>query len=141
MTSLITPKGPVIVPIQVDSQTVGGAKSSSVKSIYGKKVSLGGDSILQRLKDGALVYADPEQAQVAVTGRGSVTPIGVNAREAQFSDARPIEVQDVSVAGVPLLDENRGFFNRYPSRFDQSRRLGRRSHFVSVRRQIPHVEP
>ena len=102
MTSLITPKGPVIVPIQVDSQTVGGAKSSSVKSIYGKKVSLGGDSILQRLKDGALVYADPAQAQVAVTGRGSVTPIGVNAREAQFSDARPIEVQGASVALVYL---------------------------------------
>ena len=97
VTSIITPKGPVIVPIQVDSQTVGGAKSSSVKSIYGKKVSLGGDSILQRLKDGALVYADPEQAQVAVTGRGSVTPIGVNASEAQFSNARPIEVQDVSL--------------------------------------------
>ena len=43
--------------------------------------------------------------------------------------------------GVPLLDENRGFFNRHPSRFDQSRCLGWRSHFVSVRRQIPHVEP
>ena len=98
VTSIITPKGPVIVPIQIDSQTVGGAKSSSVRSIYGKKVSLGGDSILQRLKDGALVYADPEQAQVAVTGRGSVTPIGVNASEAQFSDARPIEVQDSSLA-------------------------------------------
>ena len=63
-----------------------------------EKVSLGGDSILQRLKDGALVYADPEQAQVAVTGRGAVTPIGVNTWEAQFSDARPIEVQDASVA-------------------------------------------
>jgi hypothetical protein len=44
------------------------------------------------------VYADPEQAQVAVTGRGAVTPIGVNTWEAQFSDARPIEVQDASVA-------------------------------------------
>ena len=81
-------------------------------------------------KDGALVYADPEQAQVAVTGKGAVTPIGVNTWEAQFSDARPIEVQDASVAGVPLPDENRGFFNRHPSRFDQSRRLGGRSHFV-----------
>ena len=92
-------------------------------------------------KDGALVYADPEQAQVAVTGKGAVTPIGVNTWEAQFSDARPIQMQDASVAGVPLLDENRGFFNRHPSRFDQSRCLGWRSHFVSVRRQIPHVEP
>ena len=63
-----------------------------------EKVSLGGDSILQRLKDGALVYADPEQAQVAVTGKGSVTSIGVNTREAQFSDARPIQMQDISVA-------------------------------------------
>ena len=81
-------------------------------------------------KDGALVYADPEQAQVAVTGKGSVTPIGVNTSEAQFSDARPIGVYDASVAGVPLLDDNRGFFNRHPSRFDQSRRLGGRSHFV-----------
>ena len=81
-------------------------------------------------KEGALVYADPEQAQVAVTGKGSVTPIGVNTSEAQFSDARPIGVYDASVAGVPLLDENRGFFNRHPSRFDQSRRLGGRSHFV-----------
>ena len=53
---------------------------------------------MQRLKGGALVYADPAQAQVAVTGKGSVTPIGVNASEAQFSNARPIEVQDVSVA-------------------------------------------
>ena len=60
----------------------------------------------------------------------SVTSIGVNTREAQFSDARPIQMQDASVAGVPLLDENRGFFNRHPSRFDQSRRLGGRSHFV-----------
>jgi len=98
VTSIITPKGPVIVPIQVDSRTLGGVKSSSVKSIYGKKVSLGGDSILQRLKDGALVYADPTQAQVAVTGKGSVTSIGVNTWEAQSSDARPIEVQDSSVA-------------------------------------------
>ena len=92
-------------------------------------------------KDGALVYADPEQAQVAVTGKGSVTSIGVNTREAQFSDARPIQMQDASVAGVPLLDENRGFFNRHPRRFDQSRCLGLRSHFVSVRGQVPHVEP
>ena len=50
-------------------------------------------------KDGALVYADPEQAQVAVTGKGAVTPIGVNTWEAQFSDARPIEVRDFNVAG------------------------------------------
>ena len=92
MTSVITPKGPVIVPIQVDSQTLGGVKASSVKSIYGEKVFLGGDSILQRMKDGALLYADPEQAQVAVTGRGSVTSIGVNTREAQFSDARSIQM-------------------------------------------------
>ena len=83
----------------------------------------------------------PEQTQVAITGRGAVTPIGVNTSEAQFSDARPIGVYDASVAGVPLLDENRGFFNRHPSRFDQSRRLDRRSHFVSVRGRVPHVEP
>ena len=40
-----------------------------------------------------------------------------------------------------LLVANRGFFNRYPSRFDQGRCLGRGSHFVSVRGQIPHVKP
>ena len=41
----------------------------------------------------------PEQTQVAITGRGAVTPIGVSTWEAQFSYARPIEVQVFNVAG------------------------------------------
>ena len=98
VTSLITKTGPVIVPIAPDSRVHGSdVNSAAIKSIYGRKVSLGGDSILQRLKDGALLYADPELAQVAITGKVSVTPIGVNAREAQFSEARPIEVQGNNV--------------------------------------------
>lgn len=49
--------------------------------------------------------------------------------------------QAVKNFSVLLLVANRGFFNRYPSRFDQGRCLGRGSHFVSVRGQIPHVKP
>lgn len=98
VTSLITKKGPVIVPVAPSTRLHGSVvNAATIKSVYGRKVAIGGDSILQRLRDGALLYADPALAQVAVTGRKSVTPIGVNAREALFSEARPIEVQDSNV--------------------------------------------
>jgi hypothetical protein len=49
--------------------------------------------------------------------------------------------QAIKQLSVLLLVANRGFFNRHSSRFNQGRCLGRRSHFVSISRQVPHVDP
>ena len=84
------------------------------------------------------MYADPEQAQVAVTGKGAVTPIGVNAREAQFSDARPIEVQGASVALVYLY-LTRTADSLTDIRADLTKAAASAAEAISY--QIPHVEP
>lgn len=98
VTSLVTPKGVVFVPIRVDSTSrESGMKSSAVMSVYEKNVSGAGRSIVNRIKSGDVLYADPEQAQVAVTGRGSVPLVGINAGEAQFSHAPPTKGQDSNV--------------------------------------------
>jgi hypothetical protein len=98
VTSLVTPKGVVIVPIKPDSESrATGQKSAAVKSIYAKTVSGTGRSVVNRIKEGVVLYADPEQAQVAVTGRGSVPLVGINAGEAQFSRTPPTKGQDANV--------------------------------------------
>ena len=49
--------------------------------------------------------------------------------------------QAIKQLSVLLLVANWGFFNRHPSRFNQSRCLGRGRHLVSISRQVPHVDP
>lgn len=98
VTSLVTPKGVVIVPIKTDSTSrESGMKSAAIMSVYAKNVSGAGRSVVNRIKEGGVLYADPQQAQVAVTGRGSVPLVGINAGEAQFSHAPPTKGQDSNV--------------------------------------------
>ena len=99
ITSIITRDGPVIIPILTDAPLLdSGVRAASVMSVYPRNVSGGGRSIVNRIKEGGVLYADPEQAQVAVTGRGTVPLVGINAREAQFSEAPPTKGQDINVA-------------------------------------------
>jgi len=54
------------------------------------------------------VYADPTQAQVAITGRGAVRLAGINDEEAQFSYPPPTKGQDTSLADfVKPLNQNK----------------------------------
>lgn len=91
ITSLTNKNGPIIAPIKTNT-TLGARpniRSSAVMSAYARKVVGAGDSILSRIKNGALLYADPVLAQFALTGRGPAPTQGINAREAQFSSAPP----------------------------------------------------
>ena len=47
--------------------------------------------------------------------------------------------QAVKQLSVLLLVANRGFFSRHPSRFSQSRCLGRGRHFKAISRQVTYV--
>lgn len=98
VTSLVTPKGVVIVPVKADAVSrESGMKSAAIMSIYARSVSGAGRSIVNRVKSGGVLYADPQQAQVAVTGRGSVPLVGINAGEAQFSRTPPTKGQGANV--------------------------------------------
>lgn len=77
ITSLTTKGGPIIVPVMVNAN--GAGKGAAIMSMYEKNVSGGGRSIVNRIKEGVVLYADPEQAQVALTGRGAVPLVGINA--------------------------------------------------------------
>lgn len=90
VTGIVTKNGPIIVPVT----DVG--KSYAVMSAYAKNVGGPGDSLMRRIKSGALLYADPELAQVAVTGRSPIR--GIDARGAQFPDAPPRLANDANVA-------------------------------------------
>lgn len=91
VTRLTNKNGPIIVPVKTNARLVPnvGARSSAVMSAYARKVVGSGDSLLSRIKDGKLLYADPVLAQSALTGRDSAPVRGINAREEQFSSAPP----------------------------------------------------
>ena len=91
IASLTNKNGPIIAPIKTNT-TLGARpniRSSAVMSAYARKVVGAGDSILSRIKNGALLYADPVLAQFALTGRGPAHTQGIITREAQFSSAPP----------------------------------------------------
>lgn len=86
---IVTSTGPLIVPVLSDSvMPTNNGRVSAIMSIYPRKVSLGGNSVLQRIKDGKLAYADAALAQVALTG--NVSPqAGITAREVSLSSGTP----------------------------------------------------
>lgn len=95
ITSLTTKGGPIIVPVMVNAN--GAGKGAAIMSMYEKNVSGGGRSIVNRIKEGVVLYADPEQAQVALTGRGAVPLVGINAGRTGTHATPPTKGQDSNV--------------------------------------------
>ncbi len=102
VTSIVTKRGPIMVPV------TDAGNSYAIMSAYAKNVGGKGESLVKRIKDGALLYADPAMAQVAVTGRESAPIRGINTRGAQFPDAPPRLAQDsnVSQSGISVKPMN-----------------------------------
>ena len=96
VTSIVTPRGPIMVPV-TDS-----GNSFAVMSAYAKNVGGGGESLVKRIKDGALLYADPAMAQVALTGRESAPVRGIITSGAQFPSAPPQSAQDSNVSQTDI---------------------------------------
>lgn len=92
VTSIVTPRGPIMVPV-TDS-----GNSFAVMSAYAKNVGGGGESLVNRIKGGALLYADPAMAQVAATGRESAPVRGIITSGAQFPSAPPQSAQNSNVS-------------------------------------------
>lgn len=129
VTRLTNKNGPIIVPVKTNARLVPnvGARSSAVMSAYARKVVGSGDSLLNRIKDGKLLYADPVLAQSALTGRDSA-PVrlaqpdgisaefsapsaGINVLGAQFPRTPPAasRIDNVNQQGLQVKPLNPNF--------------------------------
>lgn len=99
VTSLTNKNGPIIVPVKTGARLVPniGARSAAVMSAYARKVVGAGDSLVNRIKGGKLLYADPVLAQSALTGRNSAPSAGITVLGAQFPRTPPAASRSASV--------------------------------------------